>query len=49
MSKPSSFLDKLKKKDVKDEIINHLNRIEEKQDIILSLLQSKVESPNKLI
>ena len=49
MSKPSSFLDKLKKKDVKDEIINHLNRIEEKQDIILSLLQSKAESPNKLI
>ena len=39
-SKPSSFLDKLKKIDVKDEIINHLNRIEEKQNLILSLLQS---------
>jgi len=36
--KTISFLDKLKKKDVKDEIINQLTRIEEKQDKILALL-----------
>ena len=36
--KTISFLDKLKKKDVNDEIIQHLNRIEEKQDKILALL-----------
>ena len=43
-TKPISFLDKLKKIDVKDEIINHLKRIEEKQDLILGLLQSKAET-----
>jgi DNA-binding CsgD family transcriptional regulator len=43
-TKPISFLDKLKKIDVKDEIITHLKRIEEKQNLILSLLQSKTET-----
>ena len=38
--KTISFLDKLKKKDVKDEIINQLTRIEEKQDKILALLSN---------
>ena len=41
--KTNSFLEKLKKKDVNDEIIQHLNRIEEKQDLILSLLQAKAQ------
>ena len=45
-TKPISFLDKLKKIDVKDEIINHLKRIEAKQDMILSLLNSKKEPAN---
>ena len=36
--KTNSFLDKLKKKDVNDEIIQYLNRIEEKQDKIIALL-----------
>ncbi len=43
-TKPISFLDKLKKIEVKDEIIKYLKRIEEKQDLILGLLQSKAET-----
>ena len=45
-TKTISFLDKLKKKDVTDEIISYLKRIEEKQDLILSLLNSEKELAN---
>ena len=39
-TQPNFFLERLKKIDVKDEIINHLKRIEEKQDKIMSLLET---------
>jgi len=45
-TRPISFLDKLKKIDVKDEIITYLKRIENKQDQILLLLEKqKLNSP----